>query len=314
MMRTSTLLDRLLGEGTSLRGRTFASFSEWDRAFQDETAGWDAPADRAVLGGYLSDRVGFAFAAGYECALRRLVPDLPRRAVVSFCVTEEGGAHPAAVRTTLSMGGGAAGEDWILKGSKRFATLAPEAELLLTAATTGTSAEGKNMIRMVIVDTSDPGVSVTPMEGIPFIPEISHGAIEFSGVSLDNSRLLPGDGYAGYIKPFRTVEDLHVLAALLGHLLRVALHYGWPREVPGRVAALIAGVRDLSLDNPSSPSVHIALGGINRLIESLLRDLEPFWEGVEGEVKERWKRDRPLFNVAEKARRARLEAAWKKMA
>ncbi len=313
-MRTSTLLDRLLGEGNSLRGRTFATFPEWERVFQDETAGWDAPVDRAVLGGYLSDRVGFAFAAGYECALRRLVPDLPRRAIVSFCVTEEGGGHPAAIRSTLSRGGGSEGEHWILKGSKRFATLAPEAGLLLAAATTGASAEGKNMIRMVLVDTADPGVTVTPMEGIPFIPEITHGTIEFSGVSLDNSRLLPGDGYTDYIKPFRTIEDLHVLAALLGHLLRVALHHGWPREVPGCIAALIAGVRDLSLDNPSSPSVHIALGGINELIGTLLRDLEPFWEGVEGVAKERWKRDRPLFNVAEKARHARLEAAWKKMA
>ncbi|MBN2077731.1 MAG: acyl-CoA dehydrogenase family protein [Spirochaetes bacterium] len=313
MMRTSTLLDRLFGEGKSLRGGSYASFTEWERAFQDETEGWDEPVDRAVLGGYLSDRIGYAFAAGYECALRRLVPDLPRRGVVSFCVTEEGGAHPTAIRTTLSRESGPPGEDWILKGSKRFVTLASEAGLLLTAATTGMSPEGRNLIRMVLVETTGPGVTVSPMGGIPFIPEISHGAIDFSGVPLENSRVLPGDGYADYIKPFRTIEDLHVLAALLGYLLRVALHYNWPREITGRSAALIAGVRDLALDDPASPALHITLGGIHGLIESLLREMEPCWESVDVEVKTRWERDRPLFGVAEKARRTRLDTAWKKM-
>ena len=34
--------------------------------------------------------------------------------------------------------------------------------------------------------------------------------------------LLPGDGYDIYLKPFRTIEDIHVHAALIGYLVGVA--------------------------------------------------------------------------------------------
>ena len=43
------------------------------------------PVDHAVLGGFLADRVGHAFVAGAQAAMRALVPTLPAEIVCAFC-------------------------------------------------------------------------------------------------------------------------------------------------------------------------------------------------------------------------------------
>ena len=52
---------------------------------------------------------------------------------------------------------------------------------------------------------------------------------------VEPEEVLPGDGYLRYLKPFRTVEDLYVQAALLGCLLMGAL-------VVGMAAGALCGV------------------------------------------------------------------------
>src|SRR6185295_153430 len=75
------------------------------RAWWDATAAlratWTEPVDRAFAGGACADRLGFAFAGGYAEALRALVPELPPGSITALCATEEGGAHPRAIRTRL---------------------------------------------------------------------------------------------------------------------------------------------------------------------------------------------------------------------
>ncbi len=307
------ILEKLLSGGGGVETAEQGSLSEWMQRFEAGTEGWEESVDRALLGGNMSDRLAYAFAAGYECALRRLVPALPPGTIVSFCVTEEKGGHPSSIATALTRDGESPGKTWMLDGKKRFATMAPDAGLLLVAASTGITPEGRNMIRMVLVDRPSPGLAVTPMEGIPFIPEVSHGTVEFSKVRIDDARLLPGDGYADYIRPFRTIEDLHVQAAVLGHLLRIAGRYGWPREVIERLAGLVVCVRTLARDDPGAPSIHIAIAGTLTLAGSLIRDIEPLWDRTDEATKVRWVRDRALLGVAEKARNMRIETAWGKI-
>lgn len=74
------------------------------------------------------------------------------------------------------------------------------------------------------------------------------------------AEVLPGDGYDDYIKPFRTLEDVHV---------------------------------------------HLALGAF------LLGDSAPHWERVEPGERARWQRDQALLQIADSARAARTEAAWR---
>jgi hypothetical protein len=275
----------------------------------EETASFALPIDRAVTGGFLADRMAYAFAAGYGAALVRLVPELPRETIVSLCVSERGGAHPRAIETRLGKTDMAGGK-FVLTGKKTFITAAVEARMLLVAASTGTGRDGKNRIKMVLVGRDEPGVTITPMTDLPFVPEISHGVVSFAGVAVDECDILSGDGYLDYIKPFRTIEDLHVLGAVMGHLLRIAALFTWPQEVVEELLALTAAVRELAAEKPLSPALHVALAGFMTLFDRLLTAIEPLWEETDARTRAGWMRDRALLSVAEKARQARRGAAW----
>jgi len=153
-------------------------------------------------------------------------------------------------------------------------------------------------------------VTVTPMPDLQFVPEISHGTVSFDGVAVDKRDVLAGDGYADYIKPFRTIEDLHVLGAVMGHLLRTASAFSWPRQTSLELLAMIAAVRTVAEGDPLSPAVHLALAGLTAIFDRFLADIEPLWERTDVPTRARWTRDRGLLAVAEKARQARLAAAW----
>src|SRR5262245_27952435 len=104
----------------------------WDATARHRAA-WTDPFDRALAGGACADRLGFAFAAGYAEALRVLVPDLPPGSITALCATEEGGAHPRAIRTRLVEVAPGRHE---LSGRKRWATIASAASSLLVVAST----------------------------------------------------------------------------------------------------------------------------------------------------------------------------------
>lgn len=267
-----------------------------------------APIDQAIVGGFAADRLGYAFAAGYLGALNTLVPDVSETAVVSLCATETGGVHPRAISTTLREAG--VGR-WRLDGRKRFATLGHEADTLLVVASTAVDTDGKNRLRLVRVAARAPGVTVTRIPDTPFAPEIGHAEIVLDGVLAGDADVLPGDGYDRYLKPFRTIEDAHVHAALLAHIFGVASHHGWPRHVREELLALVAAVRAVALEDPIAPEVHIALAGSLALERRLLDQCAEHWSLVPPEIRARWERDRPLLGVAEKARAARLETAWR---
>src|SRR5262245_64072366 len=91
-----------------------------------DTAAVDDPAALAIAGGFAADRVGWAFASGYQAALRALLPDLPRATLAAFCVTEADGNRPRDIRTTI-----APQPDGALRidGAKRWTTLGPSSTL-----------------------------------------------------------------------------------------------------------------------------------------------------------------------------------------
>ncbi|MBZ0234822.1 MAG: acyl-CoA dehydrogenase family protein, partial [Deltaproteobacteria bacterium] len=193
----------------------------------------ERPIDRAVHGGYEADRVGAAFVAGYSAALRALVPGAPPR--TSLCATEAGGAHPRAITTRLD-------PELRLVGAKRWSTLATEAELLLVVATIGADEAGRSRLKLVRVSPRAPGVTITAMPPPPFAPEVSHAELTLD-TQVAPADVLPGDGYTDYLKPFRTVEDIHVHGAMLGWLLGLAARHAWPHELVERLLAAVASLR-----------------------------------------------------------------------
>jgi alkylation response protein AidB-like acyl-CoA dehydrogenase len=250
--------------------------------------------ERAAIGGARADRAGYAMALGYTTALEALVGDT----TASLCATEEGGNHPRAIQTRL--------HDGRVTGAKKWATLADHATHLLVVATEGLDDTGRPRLRVVRVRKDAPGVTLT-LATAAFIPEIAHARVTLDAAPGD---VLPGDGYADYVKPFRTVEDIHVHAAILGYLIGAARRHALPQPLIERLAMTAAALVTLGAADPKSPSTHIALGGVLATTAAVLAELEPAWAAAPSDEWTRWQRDRMLFTVASKARTERLARAW----
>jgi alkylation response protein AidB-like acyl-CoA dehydrogenase len=274
---------------------------------------FEASIDRAAWAGFESDRLGYAFAGGYDAALRRLIPGARR---ASLAATEKGGAHPRAIETRLDPA------SMTLHGTKTFVTLAGTAEELFVVASKGTTPDGRNALVLVRVKTNASGVTIEHRPPTPFAPEIPHAIVRFDGAIVSPEDVLPGDGYDVYLKPFRTIEDAHVLAATCGLVVRTARAHGLGGGIAERGLAFACALRSIGDASPSRPEVHLALAGLFLEVRELLEASDREWDKVAGESataawRERWKRDLGLLLVAETVRQKRTEAAqvavgWKR--
>jgi len=258
-----------------------------------------SPADSALRLGAHADRVAYAFAAGYLGALSALVPDRDRTKVAALCATEAGGVHPRAVEATFD---GAR-----VTGEKSFVTFAVEAEELLVLAKEG-EIDGRPALALVRVAASDEGVSVSTLPETPFVPEIGHGAVRLDGARGER---LDGDGWADYVRPFRTVEDLHVHLAFMGWLIASACRWGAPEATVEAGLAQAMALRALCGEDPGAPSTHVALAGAIDAASGLVEGFD--WSVAPPEDRARFERDRALLRVASKARARRRERAWERV-
>ncbi len=290
---------------------TLRSLDDWWHQHLGLCSRFSTPVDVALAGGFMADRLGFAFSSGYHSALRSLLPGMPPDRRAALCATEMGGVHPSAIQTRLTEG--RADEPWRLSGSKSFVTLGTAAEALLIFASQGQDEQGRNRLRAVLIDARRPGLRFSALPPPPFVPEIPHAELELQDVAVSPSEVLPGDGYTRYLKPFRTVEDCHVYAACLGWLLQVARRSGWPERLQDETLAVAVTMRALALADPTSAAVHVALGGALDLSHRLIQGLEEWWPRVDTITRERWERDKSLLGVAGRARVKRREVARQRL-
>jgi alkylation response protein AidB-like acyl-CoA dehydrogenase len=115
-------LDACLRAPTQVPPR--ASVAEWWPRWRQGAALAATPAEQALRGGFDADRVGWAFATGYQAALRALLPQLPADTVAAFCVTEETGNRPRDIHTRFTP---QADGSVSITGAKRWTTLGPDA-------------------------------------------------------------------------------------------------------------------------------------------------------------------------------------------
>jgi len=309
-MSDLSIIDWLLSSGNSIDTKEIPSLALWKHLFFQLTSNVQNTADMAIAGGFISDRPAYAFSAGYWSALYCLIPSLPGKTITAMCVTEKDGNHPKAIKSELSSKNQNGETIWLINGSKKFVTGANEAEVLLIAASAGTSESGQNKIRLIRVNNHIPGITIKPLKDLPFIPEISHGELEINNVQITESQILPGDGYANYIKPFRTLEDIHVTAAILGYLLRIAFLFNWPQSTKEQVLALLTGIKTIALSNPLQSVVHIILSGVSGMFSSFLNSIDLYWKLTDDKTRSQWERDKALLNIAGNAREKRLSTAW----
>jgi alkylation response protein AidB-like acyl-CoA dehydrogenase len=268
-----------------------------------------ASIDRAIAGGCDADRLGWAFAAGYQSALRALLPSLPDDVLAAMCVTEAEGNHPKAIRTTLTRDG----SGFRVSGEKRWTTLGPDGGLFIVIAREAGSPDERPSLKAVLLRSASTGLSILPMPPTRFVPEVPHARIRLENVRAMPGDVLAGDAYERAVKPFRTVEDIHVHAATLAYLLAEARLRGWPAAWVERTAALLHALARLAALDPLAPATHIALGGALAIGHALVKEADRHWAEQDDEPARRWQRDRELLGVASKAREARLASAWRKL-
>lgn len=255
-----------------------------------------SPLELAMLGGRLAPTPGLAFLAGYQGALRALWPSAPWT-LGALCVTENKSVRPADMQTRLS--------ELHLSGQKDFVTAGDAAQWLLVAARE--EADGQPpRVAVTVVSSGAPGVRVEQLPALGFMPDVSHARL-----SLDHAccERLPGDGWDDYVKPFRSIEDLHVLAAVGAWLYGVGQESGWPADLLLRLLALLSGCTEVSRGSANAPTTHVLLGGLFAQFEALAPELDEELASGDAHWATLWQRDKALMTIARSARVQRLQKA-----
>jgi acyl-CoA dehydrogenase len=268
------------------------------------------PIHQAIIGGFVADRVGWAFASGYQAALHALFPDAPGDRICALCVTEADGNSPKAIKSSLTR----TRDDWTLNGSKRWTTLGPQGALFFVAARDEAASLTRASIKIARVDSNARGLKIENMPATNFVTEVPHARLQFEDLKLVESAILPGDGYDQYVKPFRTVEDIHVQAAVLAYLMREGQRLTWPQGWLERLAALLAALGRIADMPADEPETHVALSGALAFGAGLIGETDAFWLASAADPAAlRWRRDRDLLKVASGAREQRTRRAWERL-
>ncbi|MBZ2190413.1 acyl-CoA dehydrogenase family protein [Alcanivorax sp. JB21] len=272
----------------------------------------DSPADRAIRGGAMADRLGWAFSAGYQAAMMAGFPQDAVAGLQAFCATEAGGNRPRDISTVLQR----EGDQWRMSGVKTWSTFGQACDTLFVVARFEDDCHEKDVprprLKVVRVPASAAGVEFQPQPPLPFIPEVPHCGVAFESVVLPEDAVLPGDGYSDYLKPFRTIEDIHVMLALLAYALREVRRLGGASEASllSALGAAMASAAALARRDPAAPLTHW-------LLDVALNDAAALYERVGQLLAEhpadpattRWQRDARLFGIAGKARALRAQRA-----
>jgi acyl-CoA dehydrogenase len=310
MTLSPALLDRLLAPPPA--PQPCPDVDAWWPRHRALATAWPSPIERSIAGGLAADRIGWAFATGYQAALRALLPGLAEDAIAAMCVTEDEGNAPRAIRTTLRDTGDG---QVALDGRKRWTTLGPASGLLLVAAVDVRAATVvRPSIRVVRVPADAPGVTLRPMPPTRFVPEVPHAEVELAGVPQPASEVLPGDGWDTIVKPFRTVEDVHVTAAILAYALACGRRRRWPRDWSERSLSVLGALQDAAGRDPSAAGTHLLLAGTLALAHALLGEAgRRMADGPADDEAARWARDAALLGVAGGARAQRAARAWERV-
>ena len=165
---------------------------------------------------------------------------LPRLAsgelIGSFCLTEpEAGSDAASLRTTAVRDG----DHYVLNGTKRFITNAPEAGLFTVMARTDPTAKGAGAISAFVVEAGTPGLSLGKIDR-----KMGQKGAHTCDVIFDNCRVpvanLIGEKEGVGFKTAMKVLDkgrLHIAAVATGaaeRMLADALRYAMERRQFGK--------------------------------------------------------------------------------
>lgn len=290
------------------REKELHSVSDWKRHVFANLVSYDTWFDRAVVGGFCSDRLAYVFLSGYQCALHTMFPLLAVDKIAAFCVSEKGGNAPRAIQTKFRK----VDSHYTATGTKTFVTCAEEVDILLIAARDSDIVSDRPSIKVFYLDSSSEGVLIKEDKVLPFMPELKRGRLTISNCSFPEEQMLDGDGYSEAIKPFSPLETLYIMAAGVAYMMRLASLYEWPDLFLEQSLAVLTAIQGANSENPEAAENQILIAGLKEQIKGLvlLTEQDEYWRNVDLDTQKRWLRDKVMLMMPDKAHSVRQERAW----
>ncbi|MCJ8168697.1 acyl-CoA dehydrogenase [Atopomonas sediminilitoris] len=255
-----------------------------------------SPLALALLGGKTAATPGLAFLTGYQAALRALCPAAPQ-GLGALCVTENKSVRPNDMACRWD------GQQ--LNGRKDFVTAADAAQWVLVAARCE-APEQPAQIRLLELDCDQSGVQVELLPALAMMPDIGHARIHFAAA---RARVLPGDGWDEYVKPFRSIEDLYVLTATVAWLFGVLQRAECDEPLRLQLLNLLSACAELTRHDARQADTHYLLAGAFSQFSALRGPIAQCMAALDNPAAALWTRDQALLSFAQKARDTRLEKA-----
>jgi len=265
----------------------------------------------AIQGGFQADRAAWAFASGYQAALRDQFPAADGGGLYAFCLSEPGvrGSRNLQTRWRETESG------IQLQGSKSWTPLFEQCSGFFVACRSETEDSSEGTVaggfRVLCVPAKATGVTFSPREPGSFMPELPTACMQLDAVALNAGALLPGDGWQAYASPFAIKEELYVSAALLAYLLREGRSNAWPVSYLQQLLAALALLAELASSAGESPVSQVALSGVTAWARRLFAEADTLWAAPPTDSRaQRWLRDRPIQTLWAPTSEQRGVKAW----
>ena len=184
---------------------------------------------------------------------------LPRLAtgelMASFALTEpDAGSDAASLRTTAIKGVDSEGEHYIVNGSKRYITNAPQAGIFTLMARTNPADKGAGGVSAFIVDAHSPGISLGKTDRKMGQKGAHTCDVIFDNVRVPARQLIGGVEGRGFKTAMKVLDKgrIHLAAVCVGVARRIladALRYAIERQQFGQPIAEFQLVQAMLADS-----------------------------------------------------------------
>jgi len=184
---------------------------------------------------------------------------LPRLAtgelLASFALTEpDAGSDAASLRTTAIKGVDSEGEHYIVNGSKRYITNAPQAGIFTLMARTNPADKGAGGVSAFIVDAHSPGISLGKTDRKMGQKGAHTCDVIFDNVRVPARQLIGGVEGRGFKTAMKVLDKgrIHLAAVCVGVARRIladALRYAIERQQFGQPIAEFQLVQAMLADS-----------------------------------------------------------------